>query len=167
MKAIYIHGLHSEVNPRKVAILKEAGLEVIAPEIDYEAEQEKAYPRIKKLVLDEQVEVLVGSSMGGFMAYWLARELNKPALLFNPALHFESMQAFIPKLDQAFFPPLFVCSGEKDETVPSHLLRKYLDTYHQGDEQIRILTAHWLAHQIDLQTFRGMTAWFLGGLIGH
>lgn len=113
MKAMYIHGLHSEVNPHKVAILEEAGLEVIAPEIDYEVEQEKAYPRIKKLVQDGQVDVLIGSSMGGFMAYWLARELNKPALLFNPALHFESMQPFIPKLDQVFYPPLLFAQAKK------------------------------------------------------
>jgi hypothetical protein len=164
MKAIYIHGLHSEVNPHKVAILEDAGLEVMAPEIDYEAEQAKVYPRLKKLILEEQVDVLIGSSMGGFMAYWLARDLNKPALLYNPALHFESMQPFIPKLDSKYHPPLFVCSGENDETVHPQLLREYLDQEHSDDSNLRIISASWLAHQIDLQTFRGMTAWFLAEL---
>jgi len=164
MKAIYIHGLHSEINPHKIAILEEAGLEVIAPEIDYEAEQGKVYPRIKKLMVEEQVDVLIGSSMGGFMAYWLARDLNKAALLYNPALHFESMQPFIPQLESKFYPPLFVCSGEKDETLAPELLRAYLDREHNNDSNLRIISASWLAHQIDLQTFRGMTAWFLGEL---
>lgn len=164
MKAIYIHGLHSEINPNKIKILEEAGLEVIAPEIDYEKEQAAVYPRIKALMEKEQIEVLVGSSMGGFMAYWLARELNLPALLFNPALHFESMQPFIPKLDSKYHPPLFVCSGEKDKTVHPKLLREYLNKEHGDDSNLRIISASWLAHQIDLQTFRGMTAWFLGEL---
>lgn len=164
MKALYIHGLHSEVNPNKMAILEEAGLNVIAPEIDYEKEQGAVYPRIKKLAQDEHVDVLIGSSMGGFIGYWLARELNKPALLYNPALYFESMKPFIPKLQHNYHPPLFVCSGEKDDTVLPDLLRTYLDELHRGDEHMRIISAHWLAHQIDLQTFRGMTAWFLGEL---
>ncbi len=164
MKAIYIHGLHSEVNPHKVAILEEAGLEVIAPEIDYEAEQGNVYPRIKKLVVEEQVDVLVGSSMGGFMAYWLARDLHKPALLYNPALYFESMKPFIPHLDSKNYPPLFICSGEIDDTVNSKLLRQYLVEEHADDQNLRMISASWLAHQIDLQTFRGMTAWFLGEL---
>lgn len=161
MKAMYIHGLHSEVNPRKVAILEEAGLEVIAPVIDYEAEQERVYPRLKKLVVEEQVDVLIGSSMGGFMAYWLARDLNQPALLYNPALHFETMKPFIPQLGSKNYPPLFVCSGEKDNTVDPKLLRHYLRLEHADDPNLKILSASWLAHQIDLQTFKGMTAWFL------
>jgi len=164
MKAIYIHGLHSEVNPYKIAILEEFGLEVIAPEIDYEKEQGKVYPRIKNLVQEEQVEVLIGSSMGGFMGYWLARDLNKPALLYNPALYFESMQPYIPKLDTKFYPPLFIVSGEKDGTVFPDLLKEYLTHEHSDDENFRLISANWLAHQIDLQTFRGMTAWFLAML---
>lgn len=164
MKAIYIHGLHSNPNPKKVQILEEAGLEVIAPEIDYEKEQGEVYPRIKKLVLEEQVEVLIGSSMGGFISYWLARELNKPALLFNPALYFESMKPFIPKLESPFNPPLFVCSGEKDETVDPELLKAYLSEQHSSDENLKIISVNWLAHGIDLQTFRSVTAWFLAEL---
>lgn len=164
MKAIYIHGLHSGPKPEKIEILEKAGLKVIAPEIDYEKEQEKVYPRIKKLVLEEQVDVLVGSSMGGFVSYWLARELEKPALLFNPALYFESMKPFIPMLDSPYNPPLFVCSGEKDETVIPDLLKAYLAQEHSDDENLKILSANWLAHGIDLQTFRSMTSWFLAEL---
>lgn len=161
MRVIYIHGLHSSPKPEKVKILEDIGLEVIAPKIDYEKEQEKVYPRIKKLVLKEQVNALIGSSLGGFVSYWLARELNKPALLFNPALYFESMRPFIPKLDSAYKPPLYVCSGEKDETVVPELLKAYLAEKHSGDENLKILSANWLAHGIDLRTFRSMTSWFL------
>lgn len=164
MKAIYIHGWQSSPNSEKVEILEEAGLKVVAPKIDYEAEQGMVYPRIKKLVIEEQVDVLIGSSMGGFVAYWLARELNKPALLFNPALYFETMKPFIPKLESPFTPPLYICSGEKDETVLPSLLKEYFDKEHSGDDQIKIISANWLAHGIDLQTFRSMTAMFLAML---
>lgn len=164
MKAIYIHGLHSNPNPQKVALLEEAGLEVVAPEIDYDTEQEKVFPRIRKLILEERVEVLVGSSMGGFVAYWLARELNKPALLFNPALHFENIQIFIPTLTSSHKPPLFICSGEQDKTIDPVLLRSYLLERHPLMENIKLISASWLAHGIDLKTFQSMTAWFLADL---
>lgn len=164
MKAIYIHGWQSSPKPEKVKILEEAGLTVVAPKINYEAEQVKVYPSIKKLVLEEQVDVLIGSSMGGFVAYWLARELNKPALLYNPALYFETLKPFIPKITSPFNPPLFVCSGEKDETVLPNLLKEYIAREHSGDDPIKIISASWLAHGIDLQTFRSMTAMFLAML---
>jgi alpha/beta superfamily hydrolase len=164
MKTLYIHGWQSSPNPAKIQILEEAGLEVIAPYIDYEKQQAEVYPGIKKLARDEQVEALIGSSMGGFIGYWLAQELNLPALLFNPALYFKSMQPFIPAIDTDFNPPLFICSGEKDETVLPDLLLKYLDQQHPNSDNLKVISAHWLAHQIDIKTFKSMTAWFLSEL---
>lgn len=161
MKALYIHGLHSHPNPDKIKILEEAGLEVIAPFIDYEKEQGGVYPRLKALAIAQQVEVLIGSSMGGFMAYWMAYDLNKPALLYNPALYFDSMKPFIPKVETETIPYLYVCIGEKDKTVDPQLLRTYLSQRNPNQEKLKINSASWLEHGIDLSTFASMTAWFL------
>ena len=161
MKALYIHGLHSDPNPRKIKILKEAGLEVIAPFIDYEKEQGAVYARIKAMAIHEKVDVLIGSSMGGFIGYWLAYDLNKPALLYNPAVYFDSMKSYIPHISPEEIPHLYVCLGEQDQRVDPQLVKAYLMERNPHQEHLKILTSSWLEHGIDLTTFASMTAWFL------
>lgn len=161
MKALYIHGLHSNPNPDKIKILEEAGLDIIAPFIDYDKEQGAVYKRVKAIAIEEQVELLIGSSMGGFIGFWLAKDLQLPALLYNPALYFDSVQAFIPKIKTESKPPLFFCLGERDKTVNPNEVKKYLANINPNEENTKIINASWLEHGIDLTTFRSMTAWFL------
>ena len=161
MKALYIHGLHSNPNPDKIKILEEAGLKVIAPFIDYNKEQGAVYERTKAIAVEEQVELLIGSSMGGFIGFWLAQDLQLAALLYNPALYFESLQPFIPEIKTISNPPLFFCLGEKDKRVNPDEVKKYLAHINPSGETIKIINASWLEHGIDLTTFRSMTAWFL------
>lgn len=161
MKAIYIHGLHSNPNPDKIKILEEAGLGIIAPFIDYDKEQASVYKRVKAIAVEAQVDLVIGSSMGGFISYWLAKELQLPALLYNPALYFESLQKFIPQLNHTKTPPLYFCLGEKDQTVNPIEVKVYLSNQNSNLKNIKIINASWLAHGIDLTTFTSMTAWFL------
>lgn len=161
MKALYIHGLHSNPNPDKLKILEEAKLKVIAPFIDYDTEQGAVYGRVKAIAKEEQVDLIIGSSMGGFIGYWLAKDLKVPALLYNPALYFKSVQEFIPELEPNSNPPLFFCLGEKDKTVNPIEVKAYIKNLNPSSENIKIINASWLEHGIDLTTFRSMTAWFL------
>ncbi len=161
MKVLYVHGLHSNPNPEKVKILEDAKLEVIAPFIDYDKEKGAVYNRVKAIAIEEQVDLVIGSSMGGFIAYWLAKDLNLPALLYNPALYFESVQQFIPKINNNNAPPLYFCLGEKDETVNPTEVKAYLDLQYPSSENFKIINASWLSHGIDLKTFASMTNWFL------
>jgi len=164
MKALYIHGLHSSPNPDKLSILRDLNLEVIAPEIDYESEKGNVYPRIKALAIKSNVDIIIGSSMGGFIGFWLGKELGIPALLFNPALHFESMKEYIPKVDLTKKSSAYFCLGEKDQRVNPQEVRKYLASFDAHIHQHKIVMASWLAHGIDLLTFRSMNMWFLGEL---
>jgi len=161
MKALYIHGLHSNPNPDKIKILEDAGLDIIAPFIDYDREQATVYEKIKAIAVEEQVELLIGSSMGGFIGFWLAQDLQLAALLYNPALYFDSVQTFIPKTKSISNPPLFFCLGEKDKTVNPEEVKNYLLNKNPNGENIKIINASWLEHGIDLTTFGSMTAWFL------
>lgn len=161
MKVLYIHGLHSNPNPDKIKILEEAGLEVIAPFFDYEKEQGAVYLRVKAIALEEGVDLLIGSSMGGFMGYWLAYDLHIPALLYNPALYFDSMKPFIPTIESIEIPALYICLGEKDKTVDPSLVKAYLFERNPKQEHLKIISSSWLEHGIDLTTFASMTAWFL------
>jgi len=161
MKVLYIHGLHSNPNPAKIKILEEAGLEVVAPFIDYEKEQGEVYPRLKALAIAEEVELFIGSSMGGFMAYWLAYDLNKATLLYNPALYFKSMKPFIPKIESDSIPSLYVCLGEKDQTVNPQYVKEFLIQRNPTQNKLKVVSLSYLEHGIDLMTFKSRTAWFL------
>ena len=80
-KIVYLHGLESEAGGPKVSFLAEKGM-VYAPEMNYET-----------LDLDEFIltlgmpDLIIGSSMGGYVADIIGSRLGVDVLLFNPALH--------------------------------------------------------------------------------
>ena len=80
-KIVYLHGLESEPGGTKVSFLAEKGM-VYAPAMDYET-----------LDLNEFIftlgmpDLIIGSSMGGYVADIIGSQLGVDVLLFNPALH--------------------------------------------------------------------------------
>jgi len=84
-KIVYLHGLESESGGTKVSFLAEKGM-VYAPKMDYET-----------LDLDEFIytlgmpDLIIGSSMGGYVADIIGSRLGVDVLLFNPALHNRSI----------------------------------------------------------------------------
>ena len=80
-KIVYLHGLESEQGGNKVSFLATKGT-VYAPTMDY-----------KTLDLDEFIytlgmpDLIIGSSMGGYVADIIGSRLGVDVLLFNPALH--------------------------------------------------------------------------------
>ena len=85
-KIIYLHGLESGPGGPKVSFLAEKGT-VYAPAMDY-----------KTLDLHEFIltlgmpDLIVGSSMGGYIADIIGSILGVDVLLFNPALHSRSIE---------------------------------------------------------------------------
>jgi predicted esterase YcpF (UPF0227 family) len=84
-KIVYLHGLESESGGTKVSFLAEKGM-VYAPAMDYET-----------LDLHEFIytlgmpDLIIGSSMGGYIADIIGSQLGVDVLLFNPALHSRTM----------------------------------------------------------------------------
>ena len=80
-KIVYLHGLESDPGGPKVSFLAEKGM-VYAPAMDYET-----------LDLHEFIytlgvpDLIIGSSMGGYIADIIGSRLGVDVLLFNPALH--------------------------------------------------------------------------------
>ena len=85
MRILFLHGLESQPNCQKVKWLQGQGYNVQSPEIDYE--DNHSYENICKLTRRNNYDVIVGSSMGGWFAWNLGKELGVPVLLLNPALH--------------------------------------------------------------------------------
>ena len=85
-KIVYLHGLESKAGGPKVDFLATKGM-VYAPEMDYETlDLEELMGKIGK------PDIIIGSSMGGYIADILGSQLGIDVLLFNPALHSRSIE---------------------------------------------------------------------------
>lgn len=161
MKTLYIHGLDSHPVPEKLEILKSLGLEVVALHIDYRKEN-GVYQKLKTTIEKEKVEFIVGSSMGGFLAYWLGEDLGLPCLLFNPAMNYmDELMPHLPEISNRLCPARFVIIGAHDESVDPKENIHFFRRVQRKDCHQRVVVCEWLAHQIDFNTFDEMVGWAL------
>jgi len=80
-KIVYLHGLESKQGGEKVSFLAGVGT-VNAPAMDYESLD------LKEFILTLGMpDLIIGSSMGGYVADIIGSQLGVDVLLFNPALH--------------------------------------------------------------------------------
>ena len=80
-KIVYLHGLESEPGGTKVSFLATKGA-VYAPAMDYETLD------LNEFILTLGMpDLIIGSSMGGYVADIIGSQLGVDVLLFNPALH--------------------------------------------------------------------------------
>ena len=79
-KIVYLHGLESEPGGTKVSFLATKGA-VYAPAMDYETLD------LNEFILTLGMpDLIIGSSMGGYIADIIGSQLGVDVLLFNPAL---------------------------------------------------------------------------------
>ena len=79
-KILYLHGLESESGGTKVSFLAEKGM-VYAPNMDYVTLD------LNEFILTLGMpDLIIGSSMGGYVADIIGSQLGVDVLLFNPAL---------------------------------------------------------------------------------
>lgn len=124
---MYLHGLYAAPNEDRIAYIERRGNEVIAPHIVYEKYEgdEALFEGLVQMAEDFGIEAFVGSSMGAFMAFYLADELALPALLFNPALHSKNRNiiASASQKDAAF---KYIVLGRNDKTIDPKLTESFL-----------------------------------------
>lgn len=152
MNILYIHGLDSKLNPQKRESLQKYG-KIFAPEIDYYNNSD-AIQSILSLHEDLELDVVIGSSMGGFAAYHISDILDKPALLFNPALKERSVLQHIPK-------PNSVCRsfkqfviGQQDEVVKPKDTFSFLFENLNRITDVHIHLRKEMEHQVSLKCFQ-------------
>lgn len=155
MRLLYIHGLHSKPRPDKDAILEEFADFVLSPEVNYFSKK-PVFPWLLEECRKQKINTLAGSSAGGLMAFWLNKYLGTKALLFNPALKFQSFRTDIiepnaTSLRNDYFN--YMVLGEKDQTIPFEQTIDYLKEQ-ENPKNYEIETISDLEHRIDLDTFR-------------
>ena len=80
-KIVYLHGLESESGGTKVSFLAEKGM-VYSPNMDYVTLD------LQEFILTLGMpDLIIGSSIGGYVADIIGSQLGVDVLLFNPALH--------------------------------------------------------------------------------
>ena len=88
--AIYFHGLESSPGGIKVQFLDQEVDFLEAPAMDYT--KEDIFEEWLDYVKNEEPDLLIGSSMGGYFAMALATHTGIPVLIFNPAIHSRSIE---------------------------------------------------------------------------
>ena len=152
MTILYLHGLESKLNPEKRAILERFAT-VIAPDMDYHND-----PNIFDLLLKSneknQFDIVMGSSMGGFMGYYFANTIKCPALLFNPALPHRPVPQNIPEINPINAASLLhFALGGQDDIIEANATLKWLSENRLPDTDIKINVHKQMSHQIPLTIF--------------
>lgn len=112
---LYLHGLDSKLSAEKRAVLEKSGT-VYAPDLNY-YEDIDAIETILNYYPDVDIDVVIGSSMGGFAGYYVADAINRPALLFNPALEKRSVDQNIPSFRNSSHSFKQIVLGQVDEVI--------------------------------------------------
>jgi len=158
MKALYIHGLYSSPLPQKVDILKKYFNEVFAPKIDWDNEEERVnlLKTLIELIKREKITHVIGSSMGGQMAFHLAGQCAIKGLCFNPAFGYRYKDLgfeFTPVIKniKEGNSEILITLGTKDDVVDPNKTIAILERLNIKD-QVKV---EWIemGHSIDFEIF--------------
>ena len=121
-KVLYLHGLESKQGGPKVDFLTKEFC-VYAPEMDYKDPMLQNW--VDFVMRQFQPDLIIGSSMGGYVADILAQKYGVPAILFNPAVHNRSFDPAIEPLIEGEQADLqnkkIVVLGKNDEVIPPYI----------------------------------------------
>jgi hypothetical protein len=123
-KVLYLHGLESKQGGPKVDFLTKEFC-VYAPEMDYKDPMLQNW--VDFVMRQFQPDLIIGSSMGGYVADILAQKYGIPAILFNPALHNRSFEPAIEypiEGEQAELQDRkVVVLGKEDKVIPPYITK--------------------------------------------
>ena len=123
-KILYLHGLESNQGGDKVDYLSSKYI-IHAPKLDYK--DPKCFNNIFWLIEEGDFDLIIGSSMGGYLALTMGEVFELPTILFNPALHsrlFEPVNNYKPKLGRTVHN---VILGDKDDIIDCNKTCEYLN----------------------------------------
>ena len=164
MNILFLHGLESKLSDEKKVILETYGT-VIAPDLEY-----KSNPKVIQNLYDEfknqDINSIIGSSMGGFVGFHLANSLGICALLYNPALPYRNnVEQIIPSslpTKQSLL--MRIVLGGQDDIIKAKDNLAFLAQNCNPKTDCTISTKSDLAHQIPVDVFKEETKAFFKAL---
>lgn len=149
-KILYLHGLESKQGGEKVGFLAGQAC-VYAPAMDYR--EEDLHGKVHNIIIKFKPDLLIGSSMGGYVAHEFAKALNLPAILLNPALHSRSFEpdldTYILSYDTSFQEHQIVVLGIEDKVIDPERTKEMI----QGDTRFIIEEVEGMGHRTELDIF--------------
>lgn len=148
MKVAFFHGLESKpFSEKNIELVKHFGeSNVYAPAMDYR--DPTLFEKVLKEIKERDIELLIGSSMGGYFAYCLSTMTGIPTLLFNPAVIGRS---FDPVVELGDKPSLHsVVLGINDDVIDpiestAYFMNKGIGEFEYNKEDI--------GHRIPIEIF--------------
>ena len=144
-KILYLHGLESGQGGYKVDFLATKGM-VYAPEMNYES------LNLHEFILTLGIpDLIIGSSMGGYVADIIGSRLGVDVLLFNPALH---NRKILPDYD--YYNNKYkrtIVLGTEDKVIDPELTKKLWSVY---DNVATIDEVEGMGHRTPLDVFVNM-----------
>ncbi len=148
-KVLYLHGLESKQGGPKVDFLANEFC-VHAPAMDYT--NPMLQNQVEFMMRQFNPDIIIGSSMGGYVASILARQYGKPAILFNPAFHNRSFDPsisnFIPNEDDILQDRKIVVLGKNDDVIPPYITKIMFES----NRNYKIVLEE-MGHQVPLPIF--------------
>jgi len=148
-KVLYLHGLESKQGGPKVDFLADEFI-VHAPKIDYK--DPTIQNQLDFVMRQLQPDLIIGSSMGGYVADILAQKYGIPAILFNPAVHNRSFDPAIEPLIEGEQADLqkkkIVVLGKNDEVIPPYITQIMFENNRYYE-----VVFEEMAHQVPLPIF--------------
>lgn len=151
MTILYIHGLDGSLTNEKRAVLENYG-SVLAPSIDYRSNNNSIEYLVEKFK-DKDIDIVMGSSMGGFAGFHVSNALQTPALLFNPALASRSVEQHEPELKNISMCFKQLVLGGKDDVVFAKDTLRFLSENFETLSNFTLHSRYNLAHRIPIEVF--------------
>jgi hypothetical protein len=164
MNILYLHGLESKLSNEKRVLLEKYG-KVIAPDMDYTSN-----PNMIASLFSEYhnygIDVIIGSSMGGFAGYYLANSFGICALLYNPALPYRGNTEQIQPTDLPVNNPkvIRIVLGGQDTVIKAKDNLEFLAQHISSTTDFSIVIRKDLGHQIPVDVFEMETIAFFDSI---
>jgi len=152
MNILYFHGLDSDLAPEKRIVLEKYG-KVFSPAIDYRTEFNSIELLIEQFKNDK-IQVVIGSSLGGFVGYYVADAYKIPALLFNPALNSRSIKQKVPLSRDPYLSFKQIVLGTDDDVVDPKGTFLFLSNNLQKHTNFDIHVRQGVGHRIAIDVFK-------------
>jgi len=80
---LYLHGFKGEPNPDFMDAMNDSNLKVIAPQLHYE--KAPVWNDLSTIIEQKKPDIIIGHSLGGYLAYYLSQQFGIPTLMLAPA----------------------------------------------------------------------------------
>ena len=146
MNILYLHGYNSSNVNERTEWLEQFG-ELIHPAMDYR-NFPLDYKHIESLFAGVKLDVIVGSSLGGYFGFHLGNYYQVPTILLNPAL----LMTNIVKPDnrqRAGEAMHHISLGKYDDIIPPETTKSVLKQFNSRFQ----ITEYEIGHETDFDIF--------------